>query len=123
MDGFPQMCLGYRLTVPVEQLAINFEPVGESLIRNSSVEPSFNQLEKCAWAANRRRSAETERFGLGGKIGALQKLCSAFQARFRFVVAKLDDAEFGKILRDDLRISFQRGNSIGSRQGVELTFT
>ena len=87
MDGFAQMSLSYRPTVPVEELAINFESVRQRLIWNRSLESSFDYLEKCARTANRGRGAETQRLRPGGKIGALQEFCSAFQACFRFVFA------------------------------------
>ena len=85
-----------------------------------SIISRFDDLEKCSETAERSGTFKADRNRLFGKRGPLQQLCAARQANFPLVPVDFGNAELGQLLRDHVRVRFQRRNGVGGRKGIEL---
>ena len=121
-DYFAELRRRHRLVRFVEKLAINLQSIGDSLVGDLAIEPSFDDLVKCAERIHRRIAAESKPGGVARKVRALQQLLPAGQALFFLGLVDLGDRQLRRILRDDLRIRFQRQDGVGGRERIEATF-
>ena len=99
---------------------MNFQSSSDRLRRRMSIISRFDDLEKCSGTAERSGAFKAGRNRIFGKCGPLQQLCTARQANFPLVPVDFGNAELGQLLRDHVRVRFQRRNSVGGRERVEF---
>ena len=120
---FAQFRARRGFVVLAENFPINFEPVAQCLIRNLSIESRFNDLEKRTRSAQTLRRTKPNAARAPRNLRAQQRFHSICQSRFGFVFVQLDDAELRRILRDRVRVGFQRANCVSRRKRVEFAVT
>ena len=99
---------------------MNFQSSSDRLRQRMSIVSRFDDLEKCSGTAEHSGTSKADRNRLFGKCRPLQQLCAARQANFPLVPVDFGNAELGQLLRDHVRVRFQRRNSVGGRERVEF---
>src|SRR6266480_6869216 len=108
VNWFAQLGARDRLVVFVEQLTVNFQSGRKWPLWNASVETGLDNLEKCAQPAGWSRAFESKRACVFRKCRPLHHLRATGQADFAFVRVYFSNCQRWQILRDGVRIGFQR---------------